>query len=495
MHATLPPGRAGAALVCALCACGVARAEPWLAPGDLGLRHDVRVLADLGVLRGPASTWPLSWGDIADDLATADLASLDDAARASLTRLTKRVQLERRAQGFVPSIRVSLQNEPRRVRTFEQTPREDEELETGIAWTGLRFSYRLQGSFVSDPDDDESARLDGSYFGAASGNWMFNVGAMDRWWGPGWNGSLILSSNARPIPMISVNRNLSDPLPQRWLRWTGPWSLTAMMGQLESDRDVPDALFFGTRISFRPVPSLEVGLSRTAQWCGEGRPCDLSTFWDLLVGNDTRGVTTTLPEEPGNQLAGADLRWTGGPHGRRYAVYGQMIAEDIAGGAPSKYIGLFGAERWGYIKRLNGSYRVNLEWADTAVDFLGQDQFNTAYEHGIYTDGYRYRGRATGHSLDNDGRLWTLQATLLPENGRTWNGLLQFAEINRDDSERGPHSVSATAADLWNVEVGYGMPFGRGTLSMSAGFERFEHKTSGETDESPRLFVQWKSGL
>jgi hypothetical protein len=172
-----------------------------------------------------------------------------------------------------------------------------------------------------------------------------------------------------------------------------------------------------------------------------------------------------------------------------------MIADDIAGGAPSKYIGLFGAEHWGYLDRLHGSYRVLIEWSDTAVDFLGTDQFNTAYEHAIYTDGYRYRGHAIGHTMDNDGQLWTLEAMLFPENGRTWNGMLQVAEINRDDSEKAPgtHTVSATAADLLNVEVGYTMPFGRGTLSMSAGYERFEHTTSGGTDEGPRFFVQWKS--
>jgi hypothetical protein len=172
-----------------------------------------------------------------------------------------------------------------------------------------------------------------------------------------------------------------------------------------------------------------------------------------------------------------------------------MIADDIAGGAPSKYIGLFGVERWGYIRRLHGSYRMNLEWSDTAVDFLGQDQFDTAYEHAIYTDGYRYRGRAIGHTMDNDGRLLTLQGMLLPENGNTWNGLLQVGEINRDDSEKAPHTVSPVAADLFNVEVGHTRPFGRGTLSMSLGYEHFERTTSGDVDDGARIFVQWKSAM
>jgi hypothetical protein len=356
------------------------------------------------------------------------------------------------------------------------------------------MSYRLQATVVGNPDDDQTVRADGSYAGVAFGNWMLAASAVDRWWGPGWDGSLILSSNARPVPAVVVNRNVSSAPQTRWLRWVGPWSATALMGQLEHDRDVPDALLFGARVAFRPVPSLEIGLSRTAQWCGEGRPCDLSTFWNLLVGNDTVGVTTTRPEEPGNQLAGADLRWTGGPHGRHYAVYGQMIGEDISGGAPSKFTGLYGVEYWGRLERMNASYRVHLEGVDTAVNFLGPDKFNTAYEHTIYTDGYRYRGRAIGDSLDNDGRMLSFGAIFIVNHGRTWNALLQYANVNRDDSEKGPHSVSATAARISGIEVGHGRPLGPGTLKLSLGYERFAHTSLDESNDSVRVLVQWHTG-
>jgi len=46
-------------------------AGPLVQPGDIGLRHDIQVLADYGVIRGPLSTWPLSWDAIATDLRTA----------------------------------------------------------------------------------------------------------------------------------------------------------------------------------------------------------------------------------------------------------------------------------------------------------------------------------------------------------------------------------------------------------------------------------------
>jgi hypothetical protein len=123
-----------------------------------------------------------------------------------------------------------------------------------------------------------------------------------------------------------------------------------IFGQLENERHIPDTQFFGMRFTFRPLPTLEIGLSRSAQWCGEGRPCDASTFFDLLLGRDNRGDDDINPEnEPGNQLAGYDFRWSPTIFGHRLAAYGQLIGEDEAGGFPSRYIGQFGVEWTGYV--------------------------------------------------------------------------------------------------------------------------------------------------
>ena len=473
------------------------RAEPWLAPGDLALRHDVEVLADLGIIRAPVTTWPLSIGDLANELSRADAAALDPAARESLKRLRQYVIQETRARERTIHARGAVAPERRTLRSFEATPREDAEVEAGVRWTGLRFSYRLQATYAVDPDDGEEWRADGSYLGVAVANWMLAAGLMDRWWGPAWESSLILSNNARPVPAISMNRNLSNPVQVRGFRWVGSWTTSFMMGQLEHDRDVPDALLFGARFAFRPVSSLEIGLSRTAQWCGDDRPCDLETFGNLLVGRDNATTGLTQDEEPGNQLAGADVRWTGGPHGRHYALYGQMIGDDEAGGTPSKYIGRFGAEYWGYARFLGGSYRIYAEAADTASDFLGSSQFNVAYEHGIYTDGYRYRGRAIGDSMDNDGLGFSLGTLLVRDDARQWSARLQYVELNRDDRQKADsiHSVSQTAADLWNLEVGHRRVLGPGTLQAGLGYERLEQQDSGAVDDDVTFYAQYFLGM
>ena len=188
-------------------------------------------------------------------------------------------------------------------------------------------------------------------------------------------------------PVLLYSANLSTPFRTKWLNWMGPWTLTSFMSVLDDDRVVNDALLFGLRGSIRPLTGLEIGLSRSAQWCGDSRPCDLSTFGDLLVGNDNRGVNVTAEDEPGNQLGGIDIRWSL-PKQIPLAVYMQWIGEDGRGSAGSigSWMRQVGIENWGTIGGL--SHRSHIEISDTmckegGFGFSG-DKPDCAYEHGIY---------------------------------------------------------------------------------------------------------------
>ncbi|NND68812.1 MAG: capsule assembly Wzi family protein, partial [Halioglobus sp.] len=419
-----------------------ALADPWIVPGDTGLRHDLALLADRGVIRAPLSTWPLSWGDISADLQReyAD-ARLDSAGRAALMRVRARATQALRRTGMTPGLRLSLAEEPRRLRDFSSTPRDPGEVQGSLAWTGLRFSYRLQVTAVSEPLDERNVRTDGSYAGVVLGNWMFSAGNMDRWWGPGWNGGLIMSSNARPVPVLAMRRNYSDPFKTPLLGWMGPWTMSVLYGQLEGNREIPNARLFGVRLNFRPLSSLEIGLSRTAQWCGSSRPCGLGTFGELLLGIDNRGENTNIDEEPGNQLGGIDWRWTLPFFNGSTAFYGEAIGEDEASNLPSRYIGQLGVETAGYIDRWDASWRVHVEIADTAAEFYSDPtRFDYAYEHFIYSDGYRYHGRATGHTMDADGRMLAIGSYLRDRKGNEWQFRVRHFELNRREEVSLPHT-------------------------------------------------------
>jgi hypothetical protein len=325
------------------------------------------------------------------------------------------------------------------------------------------------------------------------GNFMISAGAMDRWWGPGWDGSLILSSNARPIPGLTVERNYTDA--SRWpvLRWFGPWRASLALGQEEgSSVGVDDTRFLAARLNFKPRPWLEFGLSRTAQWCGEGRPCDWNTFTDLLVGKDNRSETLSAAEEPGNQMAGYDFRLRSPWRKLPVAVYGQMIGEDEAGGLPSKFIGQVGAEVWGGATA--GSWRARFEFSDTACSFTRRaPQYDCAYRNGLYSQGYTHRGRLIGHGLDNDGRQYTLAGVLVRPSGVAISVTLNRIELNRDDRPDAAHLRSpAGAEELSNIEVELTGAWIGGDWTVGVGYD----DASGPAlPSTARGFIRYSRGL
>jgi hypothetical protein len=472
----------------------VAAAGPWVKQGSSELRHDIQVLADAGIIRGAVTTWPLSWGDIATGLQDPP----DDMplyVAAAFNRVKRRSFEEMKIGEWKFEARASATSDPRQIRTFEDTPREDTEVGVGVNWTGDLFAVRLNGEYAHNASDGDEWRLDGSYAGVSLGNWMLSVSALDRWWGPGWQASLILGNNARPIPALMLERNSTRAFNQKWLAWIGTWDLTTFWGQLGDDAAVPDANLFGLRINFRPLKSLEVGLSRTAQMCGDGRPCSLSTFFDMLVGNDNVGEGTTPEEEPGNQLAGYDVRWSNTMTRQPFALYLQIIGEDLNGWRPSGEFPVIGGETWGAWDKL-GSYRFYVEWTDTICNWQPADEhkFNCAYNHHIYTDGYRYKGKVIGSPFDNDARVTTLGGVLIDHKDRSWLVNAAFGVLNRGDPPDPRNTVASVATDYWEIEVSHKRPLWIGEAYAGLGYDYRKNTVTNISDGDVRVFFEWRLG-
>lgn len=483
-----------AAALLALSAGPAAHAGPWLLPGDPWLKADVQILSDEGVITSPISSWPLSWGDIAQDLnAEREEHALSAGARAALLRMRRRAREATETGRIRYEIEAAVAEEPLLIRGFHDVPRGDSEFGIAAEWTGDRLSVRLEGGYSDDPLDEQEFRADGSYAVAALGNWILGASVIDRWWGPGWSGSLILSNNARPIPALVLERNFSAPFRQRWLRWIGPWSTSVIWGQLEDSRFVSNARFFGWRVNFRPLESLEIGLLRTAQWCGSGRPCDADTLGDLLIGRDNRGDDNIdITNEPGNQLAGGDIRWLSPVGDAPYALYTQLIGEDEAGGFPSKFLGQFGAETWGRLERWNASWHLHVELADTTCSFADDPgEFNCAYENAIYRSGYRYRGRVIGYSTDNDARTASVGALIQRDDGQEYSARVRVASLNRGGTPSPSNTVTPVPADYWDIDLSHRREVALGELTVGFGLQRLERE-AGDEQTDVRGFLRLK---
>lgn len=473
-----------------------AAAEPWASPGDMGLRNDLLLLNDTGVTNIPISAWPIPWGDVLNALQRANTAVISADVHAALERVRRRARSEMDTGVSGYRLAASAAKNPRIIRTFENTPRGEAEISGGLAWIGERFAMNLNATVVANPIDGDDIRPDGTYIGMALGNWMLSAGWQERWWGPGRDGSLILGTNARPTPGVSISRNNSTPFKTKWLRWMGPWTFTSFMGLLDDERVVNDAWLFGMRGSFRPLRGLEIGISRSAQWCGDDRNCDLATFLDLLLGKDNRGVNVAPEDEPGNQLGGFDVRWTL-PKGVPIAVYAQWIGEDTRQGGPAigSWLRQVGLEYWHSNQKF--SHRTHFEVTDSSCRTGGfgfnEISENCAYEHSIYQTGYRYKGRSIGHSMDGDGLSYSLGSTLVQSDGNLWNFSIRHMEINRIGPPSPRHTLSATPQQIIDIQISHERMLRFGRLYAGITFSQVDDELSGQVTSDVGGFVRWST--
>lgn len=463
-----------------------------ISPGDLRLRHDVQLLDDAGKIRLPTSSWPMASEDLRLALSGIDESALLPAERAAFKRLAGETDCGSQSVDF--QFGFAGATNPRVIRSFEGTPRDNGALRAGFDWQRGRLFGRIAGHVVANASDGDTVRPDGTYVGARSGNWMLTAGWQDKWWGPGRDGSTILSTNARPLPSVTLQRRSSSAFSLRWLSWIGPWNLTAFMAYMDDDRVVDDTLLVGMRFVFVPLQGLEIGLSRTAQWCGQDRSCNGSTFVDLLLGNDNRGVNVDPENEPGNQLGGVDLRWSI-PGPIPVATYLQWTAEDTRQGGPAigSWLRLAGVE---YTASLGASsMRAHFEIAETSCRDGGAGFSelvpNCAYEHEIYRSGYRYQGRPIGHGMDGDGLSYSAGATLVQSRGHIWNVAVRAMEINRTGASNVRHSLSATPQDRVELQVSHRRSFDWGVIYVGLGYRHIGGATSGNNSDDVTGFMQW----
>lgn len=386
-----------------------ASSAPWVSVGDARTRHHIESLTALGCLRAQTLSWPLSWASVVQGYR--HVSRLPEQQRSRCQPHMQAVQQAMRQdaankQGV--ELTVAAVNQEWLHRDFSAPESADSQAAVALYGQGRRWAGRLSVAYADAERDGEYVRYDHSYFAGLAGNWQLGVGALSRWWGPGWHSSLALSNNARPVPAVWLTRQQHHAPQSPWLRWLGPWDLRLFVGQLEEERTVPDARLLGARFTFRPHPRLQLGLSRLAQWGGEGRPQGWDALWNTLIGRDN-GETSGFAdgEDPSNQLAGLDFRWSVPALQQPVSVYGQFMGEDEAGGLPSKLSSLAGLD---IVTELGqGSQRWFIEATDTvAGSWLSERRYNVMYEHGTYKSGFRYYGRNMASTWEGDAQVVTL---------------------------------------------------------------------------------------
>lgn len=443
----------GGAVAC-LMAAGSVAAAPWLETGDPRSRFALQKLADRGHLNRPVTTWPAMTAGLQNSLNLHWIMEDGEASGAALSYLNS-ILYRHEEPGVSGSLVLEGATDPLFPRGYNPTPRENGGVGLSLEWQSTYWAARLSGQFAANPEDDDHWRPDGSYLAAMPGNWVVGAGYIDRWWGPGWQNSLVLSNNARPMPSVWFNRASPDAFETPWLSWIGPWQITVFASRFEEKRHVPDAYLFGMRGTFRPIDGLDIGLTRTFMIGGEGRSMRMSTVWDALVGNDN---TSDAGDDPSNQLGAIDIRYGFAVGNQTMGLYAQMMGEDEAGGFPARKSWLLGvdwtSQLWGH------DQQWYLEGADTLADRLfGNAMNHVSFEHRVYESGYRYKGRNLAAGVEGDSRALTLGMYNFMPDERQWGASVTWLET-RGKGENCDISADREISCVANTfpQIGYAVP-------------------------------------
>ena len=160
------------------------------------------------------------------------------------------------------------------------------------------------------------------YFGLQIDNWQFTFGKQALWWGANQSGGMLFSTNAEPITMLQINRVKPFRLPSilgaigdirvdfilgrldghHWLfssnsGFTGSWT--------DSLSDQP--FIVGQKLSIKPSTNLELGISATALFGGNGVPATTHKLLQAMFsgGNGLPGT----PGDAGDRRGGFDLNY------------------------------------------------------------------------------------------------------------------------------------------------------------------------------------------
>lgn len=479
------------------------KAEPWIDTSDIYLKANIQLLADAGFITTPTTTYPLMWHDINRDIKSLHAAALTAQQKSAFYYIKHQFKLAKRNQ---VRIKGQVGVEDTRFTSFGDSYRDTNSLQVQTSTMIGNIASNVSFSYYPDANDkSDRKRWDNSYLAAFLGNWVVSVGKQDRWFGPTWDTSLSLSNNARPVTALALTRKSAEPITIPFTEHQVPWTVTTFMGKMDDTRIVKDTLLWGFRFNFKPLKNLEFGITRLAQWGGEGRPQDLKTFWNVLIGKDNcgaGGLDCSDNNEPGNQQAGWDMRYSFNLFDTQMALYGQYFAEDGANEGGLSMVTK--AEIQGgfdmHIDLFSSPSTVFLEVTDSFQDCNNKQGFgNCYYEHHIYQTGMRFEGRTLGSLYDNDAKSIVLGTISQIDTNTRLTTKFRYLDLNYDNSDKAPDNpiignpLTSIAEQMVMISssVQHNYKNWRFTLGADISHSSFENDLDKETDVNASLTVEY----
>ncbi|MCW8109947.1 capsule assembly Wzi family protein [Alteromonas ponticola] len=460
-----------------LLAAPASMASPWIGTNDESLHQDLTTLVEFQVIDAVAISYPVPWRGIDRQLTAIEVHSLPEPAKRAARRLLHYLK-HRQADGLYQMTSLNIASDPVRFESVAGSYGQKEQLSHQVEVVSGRWSAKLSANMI----DEGELNLDNSYVAMHVGGWVLKAGATDQFWGPANDSSLMLSTNARPIPTVGLFRGSAVESESPWLSWLGPWYASAEIGQFRDPRDVDGAKLWRARFTAKPLKGLTLGMSWAAMWGGAGQPDSLGDLLDVLTFqtqciDDLPTCDEELNTTTGNHLAGFDLSYSFMLLQRPVTLYAQRIGEDAKDYKVTDNANLFG------ISTYLGPLKFYMESSDTniACNGDGNPATNCFYEHSTYTSGYRHYRRAVGSSYDSDADQTTVGVQWRGESGQSAMLKLAQIELNPDGLKPSPVLTDGVSEDIKLVSGYYQQPLGNFLIKVGA---EYQDRELGDRQES-----------
>ncbi len=318
------------------------------------------------------------------------------------------------------------------------------------------YWHELPPPATGDPQIDRVRLLD-AYVALQHAGWQLSFGQQTLWWGPGASGPLLLSNNAEPLPMLRLNRASPAKLPSL-LSWLGPMRTEYFIGRLRGqhfvlagqnrtgswERSLGDQPFVhGMKVSFKPTPNLEFGVSRTTVFGGPGHPVTLQGFAKSLFS----ASTATGNNDPGDRRSSFDISYRVPKFRKWLLIYNDALADDEI--SPIAYPRRSAFSPGLYMPQIPKLAKLDFRAEAACTDIPGMQREGFFYYNTRFVDGYTSAGNLLGNWVGRQGLGVLLRSTywLSPQNTIT----LQYRQqtVSQQFLEGGNlHDISGQAK-LW----------------------------------------------
>ncbi|WP_239876205.1 capsule assembly Wzi family protein [Vibrio sp. Isolate25] len=211
--------------------------SPWIEANDPFLRSSMTALSDASKLSGVTSNFPLRWSSVAGSDALVTVNNHLGTELEHFKYALNTAKLNRGNRRFV----MSGGNSELDNGWFSDVSRDKWTVEASYEHLTDSYAFRLNSSYRENDESKETSFTD-SYIALNAGHTLFDVGMLPRWWGHGWNHSLILTTSGKDLD-AGLSWIGENPL-------LGVWNLNVVTSKLDKlDYDYRASLRYASKLN------------------------------------------------------------------------------------------------------------------------------------------------------------------------------------------------------------------------------------------------------